>query len=277
MSDGGAPSRRPSPRAQQLVAAGGLTASHRGVDGPSLGTVLCVHGALDGAASFARVRRRLVDADVVLYDRRGYRSSRGLGAAPGLGVHVDDALAVLAAASRAGAPAPHVVLGHSFGGLVALGTATLRPPGAGALVVYEPPFPWLLDPEDARGAPTSVDPGEAVEAFFRRIVGDRPWERLGEAERTARRLDGPALLEDLAVVRGPRPIDPAAVRAPAIVGVSAGAPRRRHDACVRLAAALPDATLLRVEDAGHGAHLSHPDQLAAAVRAALRAARGDEG
>jgi pimeloyl-ACP methyl ester carboxylesterase len=37
---------------------------------------------------------------------------------------------------------------------------------------------------------------------------------------------------------------------------------------VRLAAALPHAALVTFEDAGHGAHLSHPDQLAAAVRRA---------
>ena len=40
-------------------------------NGDALGTVVCVHGTLDRAGSFARMARRLDGADVVAYDRRG--------------------------------------------------------------------------------------------------------------------------------------------------------------------------------------------------------------
>ena len=268
MPDAGGARRAAAP-AVRIFTPSGLSAALRTARGPDLGTVVCVHGALDGAASFARVRRRLPGADVVVYDRRGYRSSRSLGLTPGLDVHVDDAIDVLAAARGSGGRPPALVLGHSFGGLVALGVAARRPSGLDGVVVYEPPVPWLLEPEDARADPIGTAPAAAAETFFRRIMGDRAWERLGPAEQAARRLDGPALLEDLAVVRGPAAVDLADIDLPIVIGVSAGAPRRRHAAAVRLSAAVRTATLVRFDDAGHGAHLSHPDQLAALVRTAL--------
>ncbi|MHB1788094.1 MAG: alpha/beta fold hydrolase [Acidimicrobiales bacterium] len=102
--------------------------------------VVLVHGALDRAASFARVRRRLVDLPVVTYDRRGYHRSRRDGEAPAVITdHVEDLLEVIG-----GRPA--VVVGHSLGGVLAL-MAACRPGGPDPVVsvaAYEPPLPWLV-------------------------------------------------------------------------------------------------------------------------------------
>ncbi len=225
------------------------------------GTVVCVHGALDGAASFARVRRRLAPSTVVAYDRRGYRASRGVAPSAALGDHVDDLLALWTAASDAGARGPLVVLGHSFGGLVALGAAASSAQVAG-VVAYEPPFPWLRTPTGDAHAPPDADPRVAAETFFRRIVGDGPWDRLSPDERAARQLDGPALLCDLALLGGPLPFDPGAVAVPVVVGLSADAPPRREASARALVSALGDASVVDFARAGHGAHLSSPGQLA---------------
>ena len=267
-ADGGA--RRPP--TVRLATPGGIRGSLHLTEG-GVGTVVCVHGALDGAASFARVRRRLSCA-VVAYDRRGYRSSRSATITEGLAVHVDDLLEVVDVARRDGALAPVVVLGHSFGGLVALGAAASSDAIA-SLVVYEPPFPWLRDRADDPHPIASSDPSSAAEAFFRRIVGDGAWDRLGEREREARRLDGDALVADLAVLAGPRPVDPGLVTVPVAVGLSAGAPPRRRESAVALVAALPAARLVDFDRAGHGAHLSSPGQLAALADEVVLAASRD--
>ena len=106
--------------------------------------------------------------------------------------HVDDLLAVID-----GRPA--VVVGHSYGGDIALGAA-LRPGGSGA----DPGRRRLRAPDavarhlghpaqPGAGRPASGDddPGMVAERFFRRMVGDSAWDRLPEATKEARRADGP--------------------------------------------------------------------------------------
>ena len=75
---------------------------------------------MDRSASFMRVIRRLSDIDVIAFDRRGYAGSRALGAVDDLSRHVADGLAVTQGR-------PVIAIGHSFGGLVALGMAYQEP------------------------------------------------------------------------------------------------------------------------------------------------------
>src|SRR3954469_22439695 len=81
--------------------------------------VVLVHGSMDRSAAFARCRRHLRDLHVVLYDRRGYGRSAGLGA-PSIEGHAEDLLAVIDGR-------PCVVVGHSIGGLFALIAAQRAP------------------------------------------------------------------------------------------------------------------------------------------------------
>ena len=252
------------------IAATGLHVTRRTASGEPLASVVCIHGALDSARSFGRLARRLDDLQVVAYDRRGYRASRGVTLAAGLAVQVDDALEVVASV---GSAPPVVMLGHSFGGLVALAAAARQPsPPIAAIVVYEPPFPWLRELPGDYHAPLGDDAAAEAEAFFSRIVGPASWDRLSEPERESRRLDGPALVEDLRVLRGPLPFELGDVAVPVVVGIGEDASSRRRDASATLAAAIPDATLVTVPRAGHGAHLSHPDRLAVLVYDAVRRA-----
>ena len=104
-----------------------------GADGP---LVVLVHGSMDRHRSFLRLRSRLRHCRVVIYDRRGYERSRAVQPpASGVADHASDLACVLA-------ERPAVVLGHSYGGVVALALAATRPDLVRAAVVYEPPMAW---------------------------------------------------------------------------------------------------------------------------------------
>ena len=244
--------------------------------------VVLVHGSLDRAGSFARVTRRLRDLHTVTYDRHGYHRSRSdLPVHDSLDGHIDDLLDVID-----GRPA--VVVGHSYGGTLALGAA-LRPGGPGpilAVAAYEPPLPWLGDWATRGGtragrspAPADDDPALVAERFFRRMVGDVAWERLPEATKAARRADGAALAAELAAIRIDQPpFDIPSLAVPAVFGRGTASLPHHRAAVSWLVEHVPGSELVEIEGAGHGAHLTHPDAFAAFVRAAVaRAADGAPG
>ena len=237
-----------------------------------IATVVAIHGGLDRASSFTRISRRLERFDVVAYDRRGYQRSRSLG--PGnLEQHVADLLRVIEWANSTG---PVVLFGHSFGGLVALSLAAEHPGVADVVVVYESPLPWVL----ARPSPTPApgdNPALEAERFFRRVVSDSSWERLGPTEQESRRRDGPALSADLRVMTGPvAPWDLEGIDVPVryLYGDQRAAPYY-HSLAHRLEAANPHFTSRELPGATHGAHLSHPDVLALEIENAFEHWRAD--
>jgi pimeloyl-ACP methyl ester carboxylesterase len=241
-----------------------------GSDGPSLVVVL-VHGSLDRGTSFARVVRRLPDLHVVTYDRRGYHRSRpALPLATSLEDHVTDLVAIVD-----GRPA--VVVGHSYGGDVALGAAAAAPEAIRAVGVYEPPLPWSeWWPRRTRGDIAAEDPAVFAEGFFRRVVSDDAWERLPEKARAERRADGPALVAELASIRRPRPpIDLATIAVPVLLGRGSRSLPHHRRAIDSLADVLPSTEITEFPGATHGAHLSHPDAFAGFVRRVADLGSGD--
>lgn len=229
-------------------------------------TVIAIHGGLDRASSFTRLSRRLDDFNVVAYDRRGYQRSRSLG--PGtLDQHVADLERVIAWASPTG---PVIVFGHSYGGLVALTLAARQPDLVEIVIVFESPLPWILA-RPSSSAVANEDPALAAERFFRRVVSDSSWERLGPTEQESRRLDGPALSADLSeMANSAAPFALHEIRVPIryLYGDQRSSPYYRALA-QRLEATNALVTTHEIAGALHGAHLSHPDMLAAEVRAAF--------
>ncbi|MGH9081174.1 MAG: alpha/beta fold hydrolase [Acidimicrobiales bacterium] len=240
--------------------------------------VVLVHGSLDRSTSFARVVRRLPDLHTVVYDRRGYHHSRrAIPIHTTLDGHVDDLISIIG-----GRPA--VVVGHSYGGDVALGAA-LRPDvprSILAVAAYEPPMPWLADYRSATDADSSRssaaegDPDDpdvaaaAAERFFRRMVGDSAWERLPEPAKAARRADGPALAAELRAIRlTEAPFDVTAMPVPAIYGRGEHSASRHRQAVAWLLERTPGAELFEIGGASHGAHLTHPAAFAAMVRSVV--------
>ena len=240
---------------------GGLALAERRVANPDA-TIICVHGGLDRGGSFARLARRTDAFDLVTYDRRGYQASRGLEPI-NLELHVDDLLTLAAVEAQRG---PVIFFGHSFGGVVALSAAVSSPGTPSLVVVYEAPMPWVLTRPSSRPVPGD-DPRVVAEQFFRRMVSKDAWDRLSEAERESRRLDGPALLSDLRRLRLGIPFDLAQLPTPTVYahGDWLLAPYYRQ-LCKKLIKLNPLVTSHELSDAGHGAHLSNPDQLAALFR-----------
>lgn len=244
---------------------------------PSAGvTAILVHGAMDRSASFSRVARRLDDVEVLTYDRRGYAGSPWAGSPIGLDGHAADLLAVVATAR-----APEVVLvGHSYGGLVALRAAELAAQdgsatGLRAVASFEAPMAWRAEHGRSAGLEAlelgrREGAGEAAEHFFRAMVGDPVWARLSETERAARRAEGAALLDDLASARhASAAADPARHRS-GVHSASGSLSRPRLRWAAAELARQFGTPLTEIAGAGHGAHLTHPGQFAAWVGASLR-------
>ncbi len=220
-------------------------------------SVVCVHGGLDRGGSFARLARRLDDFDVVAFDRRGYQGSRGLGVGT-LDQHVSDLTSVVRAEVERG---PVIIFGHSVGGVIALGAAIREPHLVALTIAYESPLPWILPREHSR--PTlGDDPREEVEVFFKRMVSRSAWERLSEAEKESRRLDGPALLADLRAVRSTAPFDLSDLDVPSVYAHGDGVLAGYYRELAALLSARFAMGSVELAGAGHGAHLANPDQLA---------------
>jgi pimeloyl-ACP methyl ester carboxylesterase len=239
---------------------------------PGAPLVVLVHGTLDRANSFRRTIMRLPDLRVVAYDRRGYSSSRGEGGPVDLGGHIDDLRAVVREAVGDGPPA--TVVGHSLGGVVAIGAALAEPELFASVAAYEPPMPWLgaeeLSDGQSSGLTVLDDPDAMVESFFRRQAGDSTWEGLADAARADRLADGPALMTDLRSLRSTEPFDVAQLAMPALFGVGGERSEARHRAAHEwLLEHVPGADGIVIEAAGHGAHLTHPDKFALFVRRAV--------
>jgi pimeloyl-ACP methyl ester carboxylesterase len=238
-----------------------------GRDGP---LVVFVHGSLDRASSFARVLRRLPDLHTLAYDRRGYDRSRLSPVHDSIDGHVDDLLAVVD-----GRPA--VVVGHSYGGVVALGAA-LSEAGKGSilsLAAYEPPLPWLgfrrrVPLADRVTRDADEDAAEAAERFFRRMVGDGAWDRLPDEVKAERRADGPALVAELGAIRlETPPFDPTDLAVPAVFGRGGASLPHHRDAVAWLVSHVRDSVMIEIPGAAHGAHLTHPDAFADLARTAF--------
>lgn len=238
--------------------------------------VVFVHGAMDKGAGFLPVTR-YVTLPWISYDRRGYgKSATSLASAPNnvggqeeqgidIAAHCEDLRDLLSALNR-----PVVLVGHSLGGIVALGAATQNEQ-VRRVVVFEPPLSWLS--WWPRTDPTGVDvigstANETVDRFMERVIGVENWQTMPDSLRQQRYADGPALMAELSSLRQQEPFDPSLVRAPLVIA------RGSTTADIRLRAiewleqnfTISDSEV--IEGAGHLAHRSHPKEFAEMVQKA---------
>jgi pimeloyl-ACP methyl ester carboxylesterase len=238
---------------------------------PATPLVVLIHGSMDRSAGMLRLSRRLCnDHHVVRYDRRGYGRSKQLGPPFDVTAHVDDVIGVI---ESNGGPAH--LLGHSFGGNVALAAAQRRPDLVSTVAVYETPLSWLdWWPGTSAGGQAvaetqsgkAVDLGDVAEAFMRRLVGDELWERLPTSTRVARRSEGPAMVAELTDLRQRAPWIGERIGVPVLALCGEQARAHHRQGAETLAAMIPDARFAVLPGAGHGAPNSHATELAAVVR-----------
>jgi pimeloyl-ACP methyl ester carboxylesterase len=260
---------------------------------PSQGRrVILVHGSMDRASSFTRLMGRLRDWSIVAYDRRGYAGSVAAGPPARFEDQVADLIEVLD-----GHPA--VAFGHSFGGTVVLAAAAAHPDLFPAALVWEPAQPWLPwwpavkasrgagvpeshteEPDGSGSASAATTTAQAqtderadrAEWFMRRMVGDRIWERLPASTRAQRRAEGDTLHAEITSLGSEPAFHTDAISTPVIVGRGGRSPGYQRRSAHDLATALALGQLAEIDGAGHGAHLTHPAEMAALLgRAAARA------
>lgn len=213
--------------------------------------IVLVHGAMDRSAGMLRLSRRLdEDFHVARYDRRGYGKSISHGGPFDMAAQVTDLVGVIAG-RRA------VIVGHSYGGNVALATAEQHPSLVAGVAIYETPLSWEpWWPGSTAGAvaiKAAGQPEEAAEAFMRRIIGVERWEALPERTRATRRAEGIALVEELADLREHQPWHADRIHVPVVVGCGTRGAAHHKQGMEFVASTIPEAEMVVLEGCGHAA------------------------
>lgn len=219
-------------------------------------TLVLIHGSMDRHSGFRRLAKSLSTTNRVLtYDRRGYAGSSQMSGPFGVDQQVADLLEVIDAR-------PVVLVGHSFGGVVALSCASRHPELVQGVVVYESPMSWEpwwpQDSGGARAVAMADDPEAAAEAFLIRFIGERLWNRLPEGTKRSRRAEGEALVGELGDLRARAAWKPDDLRVPVVSGYGSRA-REYVRRASQIIGALPDGRAVMLAGAHHNAHSAEPE------------------
>lgn len=230
---------------------------------------MLIHGSLDRSAGLLKLSRRLDDEfRVTRYDRRGYGRSTPHPGPFDIDGQVNDLAAVIESASGDGRPA--VLVGHSYGGNIALAFADRHPGSVLAVVTYESPLSWEpWWPKDSAGGNAVAwhhDPEQAAERFMRRLIGDERWDRLPASSRKARRSEGLAMVGELADLRWEAPWRPDRIMVPVLALRGEHGQPHHRDGVEALAVLLPDVETDVIPGARHFGPNTHPDAVAARIR-----------
>lgn len=243
---------------------------------PAAPLVVLIHGSMDRSTGMLRLSRRLdLRFRVLRYDRRGYGRSRSDDSAHpgpfGMTAQVADLVALLAG-RRA------LLVGHSYGGNVALATAAGHPELVAGVGVYETPLSWApWWPGTTAGSvatATNGDPADAAERFMRRMVGDRAWEALPERTRAIRRAEGPAMVGELKDLQAGPPWAAEQIRCPLIVSHGSNGAEHHREGMRHVSGICQGSKLVVLDGCRHDAPLSHPDEFATSIVEPLALAAG---
>lgn len=254
-----------------------MSALHLEVSGRGVPAIF-VHGSFGtGATTFPGQRALADDWQVVLVDRRGFGGST-FASAEGWPADMPDLAGLLDELGPA-----HVV-GHSYGAVVALLAAGLRPGRIRSLVAIEPPaFELATDDADARRAAAALKPvadaaprltaEEFADAWAhaqgrtRDELGCDDWAVVDATRRQRWPGDAPIRLDVLREAPFPLVLARGAWR-PEVVGRE-GAGREYAAVCARIAAATGARTVV-FERSGHSPQLQEPEAFDALLRETWR-------
>jgi 3-oxoadipate enol-lactonase len=186
-------------------------------------------------------------------------------------VHVADIGAVFAAEGLG----PALVVGHSYGGCLALELAARRPDLVAAVWAFEPPYAPVGRPA-IRAMLVALDrttaeagrlggPGAAAEAFLAGAAGPEALARLAPASLDRLREAGTGALADVGLL-GLDPDGLARIALPVELALGGASDPLYAELAAALVARIPGAAVVTLPGARHDAPLVDPAPVAAAIR-----------
>lgn len=218
--------------------------------------VVLIHGSLDRSGGMALLARHIQTSHRVLrYDRRGYGRSWPHAGPFSVADQVDD-LSALIGDRRA------VLVGHSFGGNIALAASVTLERQVVGVSTYETPLSWMeWWPGTTAGAmAVASSEAQAAENFMVRLIGHKRWDALPERTREERKREGAALVGELTALRMNAPWTVEDISCPVLCGYGSNGMKHHADGARWMAQNLNNARLVQLEDAAHSAPMTHPVQ-----------------
>lgn len=245
----------------------GLNYELTGAEGPAL---VFVHGSWVDHHSWDALVPLLNGFRILTYDRRGHGQSERTARSADAEKDAHDLIALVEALDLRRS---HLV-GNSFGAVVALRAATLRPDLWMSLVMHEPPaFGVLAESAEDHLMRAEVETSlarvrellaaerweEGARAFFEAdAFGSGDWDGMTEAARAVWIANAPAFLDQMADFAWAMPDRTALARLPLQVLISKG--NRSPVWQQRVVSLLAPGGCATIGGAGHAPQVTHPEQ-----------------
>ena len=241
--------------------------------------IVLLHATLSVSVQLAGLGRLLAArGPVYALDRRGSGESPQPAPWPlDVAVHVADVAALLDAEGIAAA----ILVGHSFGGVVALEAAARLRGRVMAVVAWEPPYGPLADGATraqfaavalaTERAHATGGAAAAAATFLEGVAGDGAWSALPERARAFLAAQGDGAYADAALT-GLDAAGLAQIDVPVAILTGAASDPFYAPIARAVVSRVPGARLVTLDGLRHTAPISDPDPVAAAILGTLAAA-----
>ncbi len=263
-----------APNGLRRVERNGASIAYRRSGAPAGLPLVLLHATLSSSAQLRGLSGLLEElGPVIALDRRA--SGASVVAQPGHPIDVAEHVADIAAVLAAEGLGPALLVGHSYGGCVALETAARRPELVAGVVAYEPPYVAVAPPEvrtwslvlgeRSSAAYGEGGPAAAAELFMRAVSGDRAFEALKGRSRAFVLEQGGGAAADAALL-GLEPAGLSRIACPVVLAAGDSRGPAYDGVADALAARIPGARLLRLPGLAHPAPVTNPERVALLVR-----------
>ncbi|MBJ7368473.1 MAG: alpha/beta hydrolase [Ilumatobacteraceae bacterium] len=215
--------------------------------------VVLIHGSLDRSGGMALLARHIQGSHRVLrYDRRGYGRSWPHPGPFAVDEQVDDLVSLIGNKKA-------VLIGHSFGGNIALAASVRLHDQVVGVSTYETPLSWMdWWPGTTAGAmAVASSEADAAENFMVRLIGTKRWNELPERTRGERRREGAALIGELNALRMKAPWSVEDISCPVLCGYGSNGAKHHAEGARWLANNVKNGCLVELSDAAHSAPMTH--------------------